>query len=75
MTTLSHLKEAKVLLSANKAAEAHKLIETVVYSLLDVDNPRQAARVNLIFLGRLEARQSRTERSTLVVRRQNSSKQ
>ena len=59
MTTLSHLKEAKVLLSANKAAEAHKLIETMVYSLLDADNPRQAARVNLIFLGRLEARQSR----------------
>ena len=57
--TISHLREAKVLLSANKAAEAHQLIETVVYSLLDAENPRQAARVNLIFLGRLAARRRR----------------
>jgi hypothetical protein len=50
MTTISQLREAKVLLSANKAAEAHKLIETTVYSLLDAENPRQAARVNLVFV-------------------------
>ena len=59
MTTISHLREAKVLLSANQAAEAHKLIETTIYSLLDAENPRQAARVNLIFLGRLTAWQRR----------------
>ena len=59
MTTISHLREAKVLLSANQAAEAHKLIETTIYSLLDAENPRQAARVNLAFLGRLTARQRR----------------
>lgn len=59
MTTIVHLRQAKVLLSANKTAEAHRLIETVVYSLLDAENPRQAARANLIFLGRLTARQSR----------------
>lgn len=59
MITISHLREAKVLLSANKAAEAHKLIETMVYSLLDAGNRRQAARVNLVFLGRLAARQGR----------------
>ena len=59
MTTITHLREAKVLLSANRAAEAHKLIETTVYSLLDAENPRQAARVNLIFLGRLTAMQRR----------------
>jgi len=59
MTTISHLREAKVLLSANQAAEAHKLIETTIYSLLHAENPRQAARVNLIFLGRLTARQRR----------------
>jgi hypothetical protein len=59
MNTITHLREAKVLLTANKPAEAHRLIETVVYSLLDAENPRQAARVNLIFLGRLSARQSR----------------
>jgi hypothetical protein len=59
MTTISHLREANLLLSANRAAEAHKLIETTIYSLLDVGNLRQAARVNLIFLGRLTARQRR----------------
>ena len=59
MTTISHLRETKVLLSANRAAEAHKVIEITVYSLLDAENPRQAARVNLIFLGRLTARQRR----------------
>jgi hypothetical protein len=59
MTTIPHLRKAKVLLSANEATEAHTLIETVVYSLLDAENPRQAARVNLIFLGRLTARRSR----------------
>jgi len=59
MTTIGYLREAKVLLSANRVAEAHKLIETTIYSLLDAENPRQAARVNLIFLGRLTARQRR----------------
>jgi hypothetical protein len=59
MTTTAHLREAKILLSTNEATEAHTLIETVVYSLLDAENPRQAARVNLIFLGRLTAQQSR----------------
>jgi hypothetical protein len=47
MTTISHLREAKMLLSANRAEEAHKLIETTIYTLLDAENPRQAARVNL----------------------------
>jgi hypothetical protein len=59
MTTISHLREAKALLSANRAAEADKLIETTIYSLLDAGNRRQAARVNLVFLGRLTARQGR----------------
>jgi hypothetical protein len=59
MTVISCLREATVLLSANKAAEAHTLIETTVYSLLDAENRRQAARVNLVFLGRLAARQRR----------------
>jgi hypothetical protein len=59
MTTISCLREYKVLLSANKAAEANELIETTIYSLLDAGNPRQAARVNLVFLGRLTARQRR----------------
>ena len=59
MTTISHLREAKALLSANRAGEAHKLIETTIYSLLDAKNRRQAARVNLVFLGRLTARQRR----------------
>ena len=57
MTTISRLREAKLLLSSDKAAQAHKLIETTVDSLLGVANPRQAARVNLVFLGRLTARQ------------------
>ena len=38
MTTIAGLRETKVLLSENKAAEAHKLIESVVYSSLDADN-------------------------------------
>ena len=59
MTTVSHLREVKALLSANRAAEAHKLIETTIYSLLDAENRHQAARVNLVFLGRLTARQKR----------------
>ena len=53
MTTSIRLREAKALLSANKVAEANNLIETMVYSLLKAENPRQAARANLIFLGRL----------------------
>ena len=40
MTTIGYLREAKVLLSANRVAEAHKLIETTIYSLLDAENPR-----------------------------------
>jgi hypothetical protein len=59
MTTISQLRETKALLSENRAAEAHKLIETTIYSLLDAGNRRQAARVNLAFLGRLTARQRR----------------
>jgi hypothetical protein len=59
MTTICHLREVKRLLSANRTAEAHKLIETTIYSLLDAENPRQAARVNLVFLGRLTARHRR----------------
>ena len=56
MTTGIRLREAKALLAANKLAEANNLIETVAYSLLNAENPRQAARVNLIFLGRLAAK-------------------
>jgi hypothetical protein len=59
MTTISYLREAKALLLANRETEAHKLIKTTIYSLLDAENPRQAARVNLVFLGRLTARQRR----------------
>ena len=59
MTMISHLREAKVLLSENRAAEANKLIETTIFSLLDAGNRCQAARVNLVFLGRLTARQGR----------------
>jgi len=59
MTTIRHLREAKALLSANRAAEAHKLIETTIYSLLDAENRRQAARVNLVFLSRLTAQKRR----------------
>jgi hypothetical protein len=59
MATISHLREAKALLAVNRAAEAHKLIETTIYSLLDAENLRQAARVNLVFLGHLTARQRR----------------
>ena len=54
MTPSIRLREAKALLAANKLAEANNLIETVVYSLLNAENPRQAARVNLVFLGRLQ---------------------
>ena len=56
MTTSICLREAKALLSANKEAEANNLIETMVYSLLNAENPRQAARVNLVFLCRLGGR-------------------
>ena len=59
MTMIGHLREAEALLSANRAAEADKLIETTIYSFLDAGNWRQAARVNLVFLGRLTARQGR----------------
>jgi hypothetical protein len=41
MTTISYLREAKALLSANRAAEAHKLIEAMIYSLLDAGVRRQ----------------------------------
>ena len=60
MTTSIRLREAKALLSANKVAAANNLIETVVYSLLKAENPRQAARVNLVFLGRLAAKTQNT---------------
>ena len=59
MKTTSYLREAKALLSADRAVEANELIETTIYSLLDAENRRQAARVNLVFLGRLTARQRR----------------
>jgi hypothetical protein len=49
MTTIAHLREAKVILSANKTAEAHRLIETVVYSFFDTEKPRRKARANLVF--------------------------
>jgi hypothetical protein len=45
MTTISHLREAKALLSANWGAEAHKLIEITIYSLLDVEHRRQAGMI------------------------------
>ena len=60
MTISIRLREAKALLSANKVVEANNLVEALVYSLLDAENPRQAARANLVFLGRLAA----TTRST-----------
>ena len=41
MTTISRLREAKALLSANRAAEAHKLIGAMIYSLLDAGVGRQ----------------------------------
>ena len=63
MTAISCLREATVLLSANKAAEAHTLIETVVYSLLDTGNLYHAAKINLIFLGRLARQAENTELS------------
>jgi hypothetical protein len=53
MAASIRLREAKALLSANKLAEANNLFETVVYSLLKAENPRRAARANLVFLGRL----------------------
>ena len=56
MTMSFPLREAKALLSVNKVAEANSLIETVVSSLLNAGKLRQAARANLVFLGRLAAR-------------------
>ena len=50
MTISIRLREAKALLSANKVVEANNLVEALVYSLLDAENPRQAARANLVFL-------------------------
>jgi hypothetical protein len=50
------LREAKGLLSVNKVAEANSLIDTVICSLLDAGKLRQAARANLVFLGRLATR-------------------
>ena len=69
MTTSIRVREAKALLSANKVAEANNVIETVVYSLLDAENPRQAARVNLVFLGRLAGQWQNTELSGQRARR------
>ena len=53
MTAISCLRKATVLLSENKIPEAHTLIETAVYSLLDTGNLHHAAKINLIFLSRL----------------------
>ena len=61
MTMHICLREVKTLLSAGKVVEANSLIETLVYSLLNARHPRRAARVNLIFLGRLAARQHNIE--------------
>ena len=61
MTTSIRVRETKALLAANKLTEANNLIETVVYSLLNAENPRQAARVNLVFLGRLAQQPQNTE--------------
>jgi len=61
MTISIRLREAKALLSANKVVEANNLVEALVYSLLDAENPRQAARANLVFLGRLAARRQNTD--------------
>jgi hypothetical protein len=69
MTSTSCLREAKTLLSANKVAEAHTLIETVVYSLLNTENLRHAAKINLIFLGRLARQAENTELSGRCSRR------
>jgi hypothetical protein len=65
MTMSVRLREAKALLSVNKVVEANSLIETIVCSLLNAGKLRQAARANLVFLGRLAARTSqyRPERS------------
>jgi hypothetical protein len=63
MTTSKHLREAKALLSANKVTEANNVIETVVYSLLNAEDLRRAARANLVFLGRLAARTRSTDQS------------
>ena len=69
MTAISCLREAKALLSANRAAEAHKLIETAVYSLLNTENLHHAAKINLIFLGRLARQAENTELSGRSTRR------
>ena len=61
MTISIRLREAKALLSANKVVEANNLVEALVYSLLDAENPRQAARANLVFLDRLAARTQNTD--------------
>ena len=63
MTISIRLREAKALLSANKVAEANNLVEAVVYPLLNAENPRQAARANLVFLRRLAARTHNTDLS------------
>jgi|HubBroStandDraft_3_1064219.scaffolds.fasta_scaffold78727_5 hypothetical protein len=69
MAMSMRLREAKALLSANKVTEANSLIETILCSLLNAGKLRQAARANLVFLGRLAARtpQYRSERSMPTV--------
>ena len=64
MTAITCLRDATVLLSANKAAEAHTLIETVVYSLLNTEYLNHAAKINLIFLGWLARQAENTELSS-----------
>jgi len=57
-------REAKALLSANRAAEVHQLIDTVVYSLLNTEYLNHAAKINLIFLGWLARQAENTELSS-----------
>jgi hypothetical protein len=63
MTAHICLREVKMLLSAGKVVEANSIVENLVYSLLNERHPRQAARVNLVFLGRLAARARNIELS------------
>ena len=69
MTAISCLKEATVLLSAIKVGEAHTLIQTVVYSLLNNGNLQHDAKINLIFLGRLAGQAENTELNGRCTRR------
>jgi len=56
MTTISHLREAKALFSANRAAEAHKLIEAMIYSLLDAGGDKSISCLLGPFDGEAKAR-------------------